>query len=395
MNLPHSVKDRYWLHITLFLLTLGTTTWSGAEMAGRFLLYEAASPWFSMGSIVVSAPFIIDGLLFSCSLLLFLTVHEFGHYFAARRHRVSTSLPFFIPFPFNGIGTFGAVIRIRQQIPSMRKLFDIGVAGPLAGFVIALLVLLVGFWTLPGPDYIEGMPGHDNLKEYIVDNGSFPPEIIPESTEEGNITLFIGVTPLYWILSQFFSDVPPMWEMYHYPILFAGWLGLFFTALNLLPVGQLDGGHILYALIGPKWHSIVARGFVMILLFSGGLGFISEMKPVFYAWDPLLGDLSWLILASMLYFYLHKIFEGKLEWMVPSLLLLVAGIAASSTSSWMIKHIGYSGWLVWSLLIILLIKVDHPPVAYMEQLTPKRRILAFVSLLIFALCFSIKPLYIG
>ena len=117
MTLPHSVKDRYWLHITLFLLTLATTTWSGAEMAGRFLLYEAASPWFSVGSIVVSAPFIIDGLLFSCSLLLFLTVHEFGHYFAARRHHVSTSLPFFIPFPFNGIGTFGAVIRIRQQIP--------------------------------------------------------------------------------------------------------------------------------------------------------------------------------------------------------------------------------------------------------------------------------------
>jgi hypothetical protein len=133
----------------------------------------------------------------------------------------------------------------------------------------------------------------------------------------------------------------------------------------------------------------------MILLFSGGLGFISEMKPVFYSWDPLLGDLSWVILASMLYFYLHKIFEGKLEWMVPSLLLLVAGIAASSTSSWMVKHIGYSGWLVWSLLIILLIKVDHPPVAYMEPLTPKRRILAFVGLLIFALCFSIKPLYIG
>jgi Zn-dependent protease len=395
MTLPHSVKDRYWLHITLFLLTLATTTWSGAEMAGRFLLYEAASPWFSVGSIVVSAPFIIDGLLFSCSLLLFLTVHEFGHYFAARRHHVSTSLPFFIPFPFNGIGTFGAVIRIRQQIPSMRKLFDIGAAGPLAGFVIALLVLLVGFWTLPGPEYIESMPGHDNLKEYIVDNGSFPSEIILENTEEGNITLFIGVTPLYWILSQFFSDVPPMWEMYHYPILFAGWLGLFFTALNLLPVGQLDGGHILYALIGPKWHSIVARGFVMILLFSGGLGFISEMKPVFYSWDPLLGDLSWVILASMLYFYLHKIFEGNLEWMVPSLLLLVAGIAASSTSSWMVKHIGYSGWLVWSLLIILLIKVDHPPVAYMEPLTPKRRILAFVGLLIFALCFSIKPLYIG
>lgn len=364
-------------------------------MTGRFLVYDAAPTLFSVLGMSVSVPFLVDGLLFGGGLLFFLTVHEFGHYFAARYHNVSTSLPYYIPFPFNGIGTFGAVIRIRQQVPSMTKLFDIGAAGPLAGFVVAFLVLVVGFATLPGPDYMEGMPGHDRLKEYIVQNDAFPDEIIEENLEEGTLTLLVGTTPLYWLIAQFFDNVPPMWEMYHYPILFAGWLGLFFTALNLLPVGQLDGGHILYALIGPKWHSLVARIFVIILLFSGGMGFIHEMKPVFWAWDPLLGQLSWVILSSILYFYLNRLFQNRWRWTAVSLVLIVASIALASTSAWMIDHFAYSGWLIWCLIIMMLIKVDHPPVMYMEKLTGRRKVLAILSLFIFALCFSIKPLYIG
>lgn len=395
MSSMPSEKDRYWLHALLFMLTLISTTWAGAEMTGRFLVYESAPALFSFFGFPITAPFLADGLLFGGSLLLFLTVHEFGHYFAARFHKVSTSLPYYIPFPFNGIGTFGAVIRIRQAIPSMTKLFDIGAAGPLAGFVVAFMVLVVGFATLPGPEYIEGMPGHDRQKEYIVQNDAFPDEMIQEDLEEGTLTLLVGTTPLYWIVSQFFDDVPPMWEMYHYPILFAGWLGLFFTALNLLPVGQLDGGHVLYALIGPKWHSLVARVFVMILLFSGGMGFIHEMKPVFWSWDPLLGQFSWVILSSILYFYLNRLFQNKWIWTAGSLILLVTAIAAGSTSLWMVDHLAYSGWLVWCLIILILIKVDHPPVLYMEKLTGRRKLLAILSLLIFALCFSIKPLYIG
>ena len=364
-------------------------------MTGRFFVYEAASPLFSFVGQPISWPFILDGFRFGGSLLLFLTVHEFGHYFAARRHLVSTSLPYYIPFPFNGIGTFGAVIRIRQQIPSMRKLFDIGAAGPLAGFVVALVVLIVGFATLPGPDYLEGMPGHERLKEHIAQNGAFPDEIISEEADEQSVTLMVGMTPLYWLISTFFDDVPPMWEMYHYPLLFAGWLGLFFTALNLLPVGQLDGGHILYALVGPKWHSLVAKSFVLVLLLSGGIGFIQEMKPVFWSWDPLIGELAWPILTTILFFYVYKIFRGSIRVIAPVLIVLVASIAGGSTVGWIVDKVGYSGWLIWCLLIILLIRVDHPPVVYMEPLTRRRKILAVLSLLIFALCFSIKPLYIG
>jgi membrane-associated protease RseP (regulator of RpoE activity) len=395
MNERPPVNEKYWLHITLFVLTVITTTWAGAEMAGRFLIYDQAPPLFFLGGMAISMPFILDGLRFGCSLLLFLTVHEFGHYFAARIHGVSTTLPYYIPFPFNGIGTFGALIRIREPIPSMRKLFDIGAAGPLAGFVAAFLVLIVGFATLPGPEYMEGMPGHENLKQYIAENGTYPPEMIPEEMEEGTMNLTVGTTPLYLLLSSFFSNVPPMWEMYHYPILFAGWLGLFFTALNLLPVGQLDGGHILYALIGPKWHSIVARAFVLLLLLSGGIGFIHEMRVVVWEWDPLLGEIPWLMLSAILFFYLNRIFNGAYRIVGPALILLVVGIAAGSTSPWIVQHMGYSGWLVWCLIIILLIKVDHPPVLVMEPLTRRRKWLAILSLLIFALCFSIKPLYIS
>ena len=388
-------KDRYWLHVVLFLLTLATTVFSGAQMAARILIYDAAAPWFSIGQMGISTPFLLDGLRFGGSLLLFLSVHEFGHYFAARFHRVAVSLPYYIPFPFNGIGTFGAVIRIREQVPSMTKLFDIGAAGPLAGFVIALGVLIVGFITLPDLGYVDGFYGHEARKEYIAQNGSFPDDPSPIPAAEGLTTLTIGMTPLYWMLSQLFSDVPPMWEMYHYPVLFAGWLGLFFTALNLLPVGQLDGGHMLYALVGPKWHRIMARSFVMLLLLSGGIGFIDEMTPWLASMGPGLGQLVWVILSTIFLVFLVRIFSGDYRWIVPGVLGLVVFSAIGSGLLTVVNSFGYSGWLVWCLLIVVLIKVDHPPVVFMEPLTPGRRKLAWLGLFIFALCFSFRPLYLG
>ena len=100
-----------------------------------------------------------------------------------------------------------------------------------------------------------------------------PPEV------EG-FRLIVGNTVLYWGLSQLFANVPPMYEMYHHPMLFAGWLGLFFTALNLLPVGQLDGGHILYALVGPKWHARLARGFMVLMMISMGIGVVSTKRQI-------------------------------------------------------------------------------------------------------------------
>ncbi|MGA0254420.1 MAG: site-2 protease family protein [Rhodothermales bacterium] len=395
MRTTRGFKDRYWLHALLFLLTLASTVLSGAEMAGRYLIYDAAPALFYIGPVPISGPFVLDGLRFGGSLLLFLTVHEFGHYVAARLHRVAVSLPYYIPFPFNGIGTFGAVIRIREQVPSLRKLFDIGIAGPLAGFVVAFGVLLVGFLTLPDLSYVDGFPGHDALKEWILRYQAFPALPLSEGGGDELMTLTIGTTPLYWILSQFFQDVPPMWEMYHYPILFAGWLGLFFTALNLLPVGQLDGGHILYALVGPIWHRRIARAFVLVLLWSGSIGFITEIEPALAYWDVPAGQASWLALSLILFLYARRIFNRNGIHTGAAVLGLTIATALGVNSAWIVDVFAYSGWLIWCLLIILLIRVEHPPVVFMEPLTPRRKAMAICSLVIFALCFSFKPLYIG
>jgi hypothetical protein len=388
-------RDRYGLHAFLFILTLCSTVVSGAQMTGRTLVYAESLDWWMVFGMRISLPWLLDGLRFGLSLLLFLTVHEFGHWFAARHHRVRTSLPYYIPFPFNGIGTFGAVIRIREPIPGLRALFDIGVSGPVAGFVVALGVLIVGVATLPGPEYMMGMPGHEALKQYISAFGSFPSAPLPVPEEEGLLTLTIGSTPLYWLISQFGVHVPPMWEMYHYPILFAGWLGLFFTALNLLPVGQLDGGHVLYALVGPVWHARLARAFVMLLLVSGGLGFVDEASGVLTAWLPWLPGAPWVVLALVLYAYLHRIFEGHPIHILIGASGITLAIALLSRIPSAVASLGYSGWLVWCLLIVVFIKVDHPPVLYMEPLTPARRRLAYAAIIIFFLCFSIRPLYVA
>ena len=355
----------------------------GGELAGRWLVYADRG---------LSA-FISDGLLFGGSLLLFLTVHEFGHYFAARYHDVDTSLPYYIPLPFIGIGTLGAVIRIREPVPSTRKLFDIGSAGPLAGFVVAFAILLYSLATLPPPSYIFGMgAGHEAIQQYVEQFGSFPTEML-EPTENA-VTLVVGDTLLYWFLKQLFADVPPMWEMYHYPVLFAGWLALFFTALNLMPVGQLDGGHVVYALFGRKWHARLARVFFLVLLISGAIGFIVEAVPMLVEVHPLLGEGSWFILAAILFFYLNKLMGGDLKLIAPVLLgtmLLVA--LADSYLPWL-QTLGYSGWLLWCLLLLFLVRVDHPPVLYEQPLTARRRMLGYLSILVFVLCFSLKPLYV-
>ncbi|MCZ6757642.1 MAG: site-2 protease family protein [Bacteroidetes bacterium] len=388
------VNERYWLHALLFLVTLISTIIAGGQMAGRIDFYAASDNWINLFGSRISVEFVLDGLRYGASLLLFLGVHEFGHYFAARKHNVSTSLPYFIPFPWNGIGTFGAVIRIREQIPSMKKLFDIGTAGPMAGFVVALGVLIFGLATLPSLDYVADLYEHQALKDFVRDYGAFPERLDEIALGSSEYLLVVGQTPLYWLLSQFFSNVPPMWEMYHYPVLFAGWLGLFFTAVNLLPVGQLDGGHMLYALVGPKWHRRLARGFVLMLLVSGGIGFIDDIGPAISEWTSVTGFLPWLILALVLLFYLQRIFKDQPRLIVGWLFGVVAIIAVFRWSPWIVDNMGYTGWLIWCLLIVLLIRVDHPPVLEMEPLTTKRKILAVFGLVIFALCFSIKPLYL-
>lgn len=383
-------KDRYWLHLLLFVLTLVSTIYAGAQWANRLLYYEGQNQTLSLFFMSVNRAWVIDGLRYAIPLLGFLTVHEFGHYFAARYHRVRTSLPYYIPFPFNGIGNFGAVISIRQRIPDTRKLFDIGAAGPLAGFFVALGVLLYGFATLPPPEYLLDLPGHEAMKEHIRQHGTFPDT--PPEPADGALILVVGQTPLYWLLSQFFAHVPPMYEMYHYPVLFAGWLGLFFTALNLLPVGQLDGGHILYSLLGERWHRRLARFFVLILLLSGGVGFMTEARPALYDMGVWYGRSSWIILGAIFYGYLYRVFDGTPRLLFPALLGLMGGVLAILAVGPSLTQYGYTGWLLFALLIVFLIRVEHPPVLRPKSLTPTRRILGYFAIAIFILCFSIRPL---
>ena len=391
---PHGPRqtatDRPWLHLLLFVLALGSTVYAGARWVNRTLYYEAQGESISLLFVSVPEGWLIDGLRYAIPLLGFLTVHEFGHYFAARYHRVKTSLPYYIPFPFNGIGNFGAVISIRQAIPSTRTLFDIGVAGPLAGFVVALGVLLYGFSTLPPPEYLLDLPGHEMLKEHIRQHGTFP--ATPPEPEEGIMVLVVGQTPLYWLLSQFFVNVPPMYEMYHYPVLFAGWLGLFFTALNLLPVGQLDGGHVLYALFGRTWHRRLAVGFVLLLLLSGGIGFMEEVQPALASWTGGWGMLSWPVLGALFYAYLYRPLNRNPKQIAAGTAGLLLGVAAAEVVGRALTQFGYTGWLVWTLLIVFFIRVEHPPVVQRQKLTPMRQALGYLAIVIFLLCFSLRPL---
>ncbi|WP_028567102.1 site-2 protease family protein [Salisaeta longa] len=373
-------RNRYWLHALLFVLTVVSTIYAGAQWASRVLLYNDMGWWLA----------VVDGLRYAVPLVGFLTVHEFGHYFASRHHRINASLPYYIPFPFNGIGNFGAVIRIRDPIPSTRILFDIGAAGPLAGFVVALGVLLYGFATLPGPEYLLTQPGHEALKAYIQQHGAFPAERLPAQSAT---VILIGQTPLFWFLSQFFAHVPPMYEIYHYPVLFAGWLGLFFTALNLLPVGQLDGGHILYALFGRRWHRRLARGFVLLLLWSGGIGFMDDIRPWLAEQSVWLGEGAWILMAGLFYGLLYRIMNGAHEHIAPSLAGLLLAVGGAR---WLgITHIGYTGWFLWVLIIIFLVRVEHPPVRYEQPLTRRQRYLGYACIAIFLLCFSFQPITVA
>ncbi|MBT8401313.1 MAG: site-2 protease family protein, partial [Rhodothermia bacterium] len=198
-KLPAPPGDRYWLHILLFLVTLISTAHVGGLWANRSLIYSLEGP----------LAFIEDGLRFALPLMLFLTVHEFGHYFAARHHEVRVSLPYYIPLPLFGIGTLGAVIRIREQVPSMRTLFDIGVAGPVAGFVAALAILVATLATLPPPDYLLDLEGHIALKRHITSTGGFPDQMPEPVGTDQAVTIVVGQTLLYWAMTAVVPDAPP------------------------------------------------------------------------------------------------------------------------------------------------------------------------------------------
>lgn len=308
-------KPLFIINILLFLLTFFTTTLAGVG-------------WLNID------PFQLDnfskGLTYSILILSVITVHEFGHYFAARYHKIEVTLPYYIPFPFlflNPFGTMGAVIKMLSPNHSRKSLFDVGIAGPIAGWVLTLIFLVIGFATLPSLDYLY--------------------QIHPEYSLTGIPTggLTFGYNLIFLLLEKLFSlngsvFIPPMNEIYHYPFLCVGWFGLLITSLNMMPVGQLDGGHISYTMFGEKSKYI---GYVVFytLLFFGVLGIL-----------PLL-DIN--------------------------------------------ITIGSINWLVWALLILFVIKIKHPPVCrdLNEPLGRPRIILGWFSYLIFVVSFCPIPVSEG
>lgn len=396
-----NAPDRPLRHVALFLATVVTTTWMGAE---QLIMRDAA---YAAGGWPVMLG---DGLLYALPFLLFLTTHEFGHYLMARARGVSVSLPYFIPVPL-ALGTLGAVIRIREPLRRTRTLFDIGAAGPLAGFVIALALVLVGLATVPPPEYLLTVSGHQPIVDRFTATGQWP--TVSEVLAPGIVLTLFGDTALWHLLMKLSPYAPPAYELQHYPLLLAGWLGLFFTALNLLPVGQLDGGHVVYALFGPRVHAVVARITTTLLIVSGTLGATRDLPMLTGSLAAFVASkvregmpeaaldrvyesgewAAWPLLAYLLFLMLRRFFNGR-TWHA------LGGAVALTGAAWLtltfapgvVSAVGYTGWLAWSALILFLIKVDHPPVLVTEPLDARRRVAGYACLALFVLCFSFRPL---
>lgn len=288
-------RPRYWLHLLLLFLTLVTTTVMGALMVGNFRHnlppFELDRDIATLGKMWAHPFLLLAGLPFSLTLMTILLAHELGHYLTCRHYRVDASLPYFLPAP-TFIGTFGAFIRIRSPIYSKKVLFDIGIAGPLAGFVLLLPALAIGL------AYSKVVPG-------IADRGD----------------LVFGVPALLWLLEKAVFHGVAVSDIYLHPVARAAWVGIFATALNLLPIGQLDGGHIIYSFVGER-HKLLSKIFIAALVPLG---------------------------------------------------------------------IWYWPWFLWAVLLLFFGR-RHPSIFDTSRLSPGRRWLGYLALVIFGLCFMVVPL---
>jgi membrane-associated protease RseP (regulator of RpoE activity) len=254
--------ERLWLPVLLFLLTLLTTSAVGVQFDSNFRYNRAAlleddliSVFLAIPSYLMDPVRLLPGLPFAFTLLLILFAHEMGHYLACRYYRIDASPPYFLPAP-TLIGTFGAFIRIRSAIPLRTQLFDVAIAGPLAGFAFVIPAAGIGLALS---------------------------KVIPGVAERGDVLfgtpLFLRVLELAVFPGVAAADITL------HPIARAAWVGMLATALNLLPIGQLDGGHILYSFVGDV-HKMLSRIFVAGLIPLG----------IFYS-------RSWLIWAALLFFF--------------------------------------------------------------------------------------------
>jgi membrane-associated protease RseP (regulator of RpoE activity) len=372
------------IHIALFIITVITTTIAGAEwMYGR---------WLFIGEYSLTQEELWNGLSFSIPFLLILTVHEMGHYVVARMNQIKVTLPYYIPMWLGFIpgmpsfGTMGAFIRIKAVIQSRREYFDVGVAGPIAGFVMALLVLWYGFSHLPTAEYIFEI--HPEYEVHGLDYADYVYEA------EG-MAFQLGENPIFWFFKTYVADpdlLPHPNEMIHYPFILAGYLALFFTALNLLPIGQLDGGHVIFGLFGSKIAQRINQVFYTLFLFYAGLGWISpdlladvslESVFTFVAYVGIYLYFVYLAVASM-------IPETRDRWFFAVVLLALQYAVTSFTAI-----VGYDGWLLFVFLIGRFLGVYHPKAVDDTPLDEKRNIIGWVAILIFLLCFSPQPFSLG
>jgi len=248
------------LHLALFLATVATTLWAG----------------YGLSPLAARAPtlpnVIRGGLPFAASLVAILFCHEMGHYLVARRHGVLATLPYFIPIPF-GAGTLGAVIRMRSQLPSRRAALDIAAAGPIAGLVVAVPLLLWGLahselQAVSGPAVGSAMGSPYALVRALLQGA---PVLSGEPTAQffGDSLLTVAAARLVH------GALPAGMDLALHPVAFAAWLGLLVTTLNLMPMGQLDGGHVLYSLLGRRLAHAASR------LVSAGL----FLAGIFLSWN--------------------------------------------------------------------------------------------------------------
>jgi len=268
-----------WINLILFIVTLLSVLLAGG-------LYGMDEPLPAEPLKAVLA-LLFRGLPFAVSLIAILAAHEFGHYLAGRYHGVHVTLPYFIPFPFGLFGTLGAFINMKESPKNRRVLLDIGIAGPLAGLAVAIPVLLLGLMLSkvqplafpPPPGSAFTLEGNSVI--YLVSKFLVFGKLLPAPLTYG------GVSPLFYWIQFFFTGMPipagGLDVMLH-PVAWAGWAGLLVTAMNLIPVGQLDGGHVMYVLFGSKRMKVVLPIILGILILLG------------LAWN------GWWIWAFLIYF---------------------------------------------------------------------------------------------
>jgi membrane-associated protease RseP (regulator of RpoE activity) len=332
------------VHIGLFLGTLVSVT-----LVYLFL-------WGSTSATLTGA--IVEAFAFTCALLAILLSHELGHYIAARKHKIDATLPYFIPAPI-GIGTFGAFIQIKGQIRNRAQLMDLGAAGPLAGLVVAICVAIAGIWV-----------------------SRFGP-VAKAEIVFGEPLLFKA---LVFLLK---GPKPEGMDLVLSPIAFSAWIGFLITALNLLPASQLDGGHVVYALLGRK-HRVISRAVFLGLIGWGIWGEFAEMTS-----GPL-----WYFAPTAAVLSLYSIFlaSRSRRKKIYRRLLVVLVVAHVGLLVYLEARTGTSVWLIWGLLLYMF-GLDHPPTADErsgidagETIGARRTMVGILAFVVFVLTFMPLPI---